>query len=68
MFGGGVNETIKKDAATILNQKAVIDASAFANILNVATTLLIGLLAKKRKRTMPVILNTYQNFRSFIKR
>jgi hypothetical protein len=41
LFGGGVNETIKKDAATIVSQKAVIDASASANILKVATNLFI---------------------------
>lgn len=49
MFGGGVNETIKKDAATIVSQKAVIDASASANILKVATNLFIGFLGKKNK-------------------
>jgi hypothetical protein len=68
LFGGGVNETIKKDAATIVSQKAVIDASASANILKVATNLFIGFLGKKIKPIILVILDIYQNFRRFIKR
>jgi hypothetical protein len=44
LFGGG--ETIKKDNAVILSQKAGIDESAVANILKVATALLIRLLGK----------------------
>jgi hypothetical protein len=51
---------MKKDGAVILREKAVIDASAIANILKVATALLIRLLGKK-KRTQNMSNSGYKS-------
>ena len=64
LFGGGVDASVKKDGAGILNhvlgskqqgveqvigQKSGLDASAVANILKVAAPILMGVLAKQKK-------------------